>query len=504
MSDEISSFDDLDVNELTEEDLAILQAFEAMDTWSPSQSQCQTNDQSQTLEGAPALSLREDDETFLIFVAEAEEDISSIHRALNQLAEHEPGNLTLFITLKRTGHKLRGSAGTIGFSLISIIAAQIELLAQGVSHGTISTHAGSAAITAATMVLEYCLQEVTPANQERESISLLTGLEAAYQSLHIDLKQIERVQATIDKIDAIAENFLPSTLDDTQGFEHLAACTEKLVEQRPTVEDALTQVACALQELYNVQTRLQRLEPLIATLQARENSEKELDMGKYNERYRLPYTLKEVIADLAITTANIQSAFTHSSMLQQDYLVSITQLHRDILLHIPHAHKSIFCLLVQSGDQHILIPFHQIQRISNDQQEQVDIYYSLQELLGFPSAESRECSTKPSRQARVVPLELSLSGDMRSNVRFSSSSRSIGGYYKLLILSIENGTMEGRTAGIVVDEILGEQECIVNPLPSYLQRPSIMGTTIDGKGRVLLIVDLPALIRSNCYQADLK
>ncbi len=460
MSDDFSSFnefDELDINGLSEEDLAILQAFEAMDTWSPRQPRCQINDQNNTLAGAQALSLQEDDETFLIFIAEAEEDISSIRQTLNQLAEHEPENLTLFITLKRASHKLRGAAGTVGFSLISTIAAQIELLAQGVSYRTISAQVGTAAITAATAALEYCLQEVTPASQEQESISLLAGLETTYQSLHIDLQQLELMQAAFDHIDEKTEYLPPSTLDDTQAFEHLAICTERLVEQRPTVEDVLAQFACALRELYAVQTRLQRLEPLIAKRQAGKNSGEELDIEKYKEQYESLYILKDAISDLAITTVNIQSAFTHVSMLQQNYLGSITELHRDILLHIPHAHKSTRCLLVQAGDQHLFIPFHQIRRISNEQQEPIDICYSLQELLGFPA---------------------------------------VGGYSKLLILSSENGTMDGGTLGIVVDDILEEQECIVKPLAPYLQRPGIAGTTIDGKGCALLIVDLPALIQN--------
>jgi chemotaxis protein histidine kinase CheA len=465
MSDDFPSLDGFDINELSEEDLAILQAFEAMDSWSPGQPQCQINDQNNTLSEAQDLSLEDDDETFLIFLAEADEDISSIRQTLNQLALHESGNLTPFITLKRASHKLRGAAGTVGFSLMSTIAAQIELLAQGVSYRTISAQVGTAAITAATAVLEYCLQEVTPANQEQESISLLARLAVAYQSLHIDLQQLERIQLSINQIDARTEKHLESTLDDAQDFEHLAVCTEKLVEQHPILEDALAQVACALQELYFVQTRLQHLEPLIAKPQSEENSEKALEKKKYKEQYSSLYTLKETIADLAITTTNIQSAFTHASTLQQNYLGSITELHRDILLHIPDAHKSIHCLLVQAGGQHLFIPFDQIQHISNEQQEQIDICYSLQELLGFPA---------------------------------------IGGYSKLLILNSENGTMDRGTLGIAVDDILGERECIVKPLASYLRRPGIAGTTIDGKGRVLLIVNLPALIRAKCYDVAPK
>lgn len=705
MSNDISSFDEFDMSELTEEDLAILQAFEAMDTWSTKQSGRETNDQNKTSEVPQALSLQADEDMLLIFAAEAEEDISSIRQILNQTEQHKPRNLTLFTTLKRVVHKLYGTSGAVGFPLISKIAAQVELLAEEVSDGALSTHVGVLAISAATTALEACLETIASAKREPEASSLLASLESAYQSLHIDLQKIEEKRAAADQIDSRADKLSESTLDvnsqsaqvaqdqetqepsakeeatvavhissedlqqgspstcsisslqvDARRFEHLTVCTEKLVEQRATVEDAQTQVECALQELYLAQTRLQRLEPLIFKLQeGRESTSSpleripdssliarilhesfsyhrrhqkhstslsnatpssalehmhtnpylmsnaewdELEMDHYSAQDMMIHVLKDAMADLAITTANVQSAFRHFSLTQQDYLVNSTHVHRDTLLlhqaafativprlervvtmsalgqaqqirfdvrgeeieidqellnvlakplvqllrtcladsemlaeitapgekevplpprvwlkvmnhgkrltfeigfsmpirggaietirqpiqqlhgtislqrnsaggisfflHVPHIHSSVFCFLVQAGDQHLLIPFNQIQRISNEQQEQTDVRYSLQELLGFPGASSESTN-------RDLPL---------------------------LILSSEDGTVGRGTAGIVVDEILGEQECIVKPLSSYLQRPGIAGTTIDGKGRVLLMVDLLALIRS--------
>ena len=125
------------------------------------------------------------------------------------------------------------------------------------------------------------------------------------------------------------------------------------------------------------------------------------------------------------------------------------------------AHTSVFCFLVQAGDQQLLLPLKHIQRISYGQQEQVDVRYSLQDLLGFSGAEPQE----PTSQY-------------------------------LLLLSSEDGTIGERTTGIAVDEILEEQEYIVEPLADYLQRPGIAGVTIDGNGCVLLVVDPLQLLRS--------
>jgi len=144
-----------------------------------------------------------------------------------------------------------------------------------------------------------------------------------------------------------------------------------------------------------------------------------------------------------------------------------------IFLRIPHPHSSVICLLVRAGDQRFLVPFNQIQRIGNEQQEQIEVRYSLQELLGTSPTESQESTSQNP---------------------------------PLLILGSEDGTTEERTTGVVVDEVLGEQECIVKPLPPYLQRPGIAGTTVDGKGHILLMIDLLMLIRSashyvSSYQA---
>jgi chemotaxis protein histidine kinase CheA len=374
MSDGNISCDEFDMSELSEADLAVIQAFEAMDVWSPEPSPYQAGDRNKMLAVPQACSSQQDGEMFLIFAVEAETDISSIRQILNQLAQDEAGDLALFLALKRAGHKLHGTAGAVGFPLISTVAGQIELIAEGVLRTAISSHFGIAAISAATTVLEACLQVITSMNRELEAPLLLTSLEAVYQSLDIDPRQLEGEQVAATQIDAGAEKLLPSTPPlhfDAQGPEPLTAYTGPLVAS--TVEDT---------------------------------------------------------------------------------------------------HRRVFCFLVQVGDQHLLIPFNQVQCIGNRRQEQTAIRYSLQELLGFPDTTS-EASLEPMAEPR------------------ESTSQ----YLPLLILCSEDETMEERTTGIVVDEIVGEQECTLEPLPAYLQRPGIAGVTIDSGGRVLLVVDLLELIR---------
>jgi two-component system chemotaxis sensor kinase CheA len=50
--------------------------------------------------------------------------------------------------------------------------------------------------------------------------------------------------------------------------------------------------------------------------------------------------------------------------------------------------------------------------------------------------------------------------------------------------------------GLVVDQLIGQEEAVIKPLGSRLQgTPGLAGATITGDGRIALILDLPTLIR---------
>ncbi len=48
---------------------------------------------------------------------------------------------------------------------------------------------------------------------------------------------------------------------------------------------------------------------------------------------------------------------------------------------------------------------------------------------------------------------------------------------------------------IIVDEVIGDASLIAKPLPAHLQRPGIAGAAIDGANNVLLLLDVPELLR---------
>lgn len=134
-------------------------------------------------------------------------------------------------------------------------------------------------------------------------------------------------------------------------------------------------------------------------------------------------------------------------------------------LHLPRSHGTIRCLLITIGDQQMLVPFSQVQRIDDGREANFDILYSLDELLGSPTASTPKGGQKPDplTTTHIQPVLLLVQRASR-----------------LLI-------------GVKVDEVPGELEVVVKPLPSYMQRPGILGAAINGEGKVLFVLDLAAM-----------
>ena len=135
-------------------------------------------------------------------------------------------------------------------------------------------------------------------------------------------------------------------------------------------------------------------------------------------------------------------------------------------IRLPRSQGAVRCLFIRVDDQQLIVPFSQIHRIEDAREASVDTLYTLKTLLGL-SADSAQ------------PV-----GDVAD--RFPSSS------IQPMIVPLQEPLRP--VAGIIVDEVLDECEVLVKPLPAYMQRPGIIGSTIDGKGQVLLMLDLPTLI----------
>src|SRR5579871_2054970 len=95
-------------NARSAEELALLQAFDAMDLGSLEQSESRAGATSGT---TPLLSA---DEMLAIFVGEVDTDLTAMKQIVRRLEPEEPVDVPSLQTLQRLAHKIKGTAGAIG------------------------------------------------------------------------------------------------------------------------------------------------------------------------------------------------------------------------------------------------------------------------------------------------------------------------------------------------------------------------------------------------------
>lgn len=301
MSDE--AFPDFDESQLSEDDLAVLRAFEAMEDWNTDASAASTPASAIWSDpSSPGEQSGDDfDEMLLLFASEADEDITRMRDALKQLDFEEHIDPTRFVTLRRAAHKLRGTAGTVEFHVMATIAQRIEETVDQITAGTIFPLVGLNVLVQAVFALEMTLKSVV--EQGKESGEPLARLEADLKDLAPDDEQQapaspgaqadhSETAATVDAATAVdgsaslsaeQESSIPvssGALDaalltasstsfvhiDARRLAQLVHHSEHLAEQRTPLESAQTQVEVALQELQAAQARLLQLGPMLSTL----------------------------------------------------------------------------------------------------------------------------------------------------------------------------------------------------------------------------------------------
>lgn len=184
MNDAFSPLDDLDKSKLLDNDLAVLQAFEAMENWPPAPGEAVSSQPASCGFVVPStpLSLSDDEDMLKIFIAEAEDDIANMLQIVKHLEPDDHSNLAQFVRLQRLGHKLRGTAGAIDFPVMSTIASNVEVIAEQITKQKLNPAVGLDALSQAVTALERYLREITSRNKEPEG----DALQAAYQNLDID------------------------------------------------------------------------------------------------------------------------------------------------------------------------------------------------------------------------------------------------------------------------------------------------------------------------------
>jgi chemotaxis protein histidine kinase CheA/CheY-like chemotaxis protein len=502
------------LSELSEDDLAVLRAFEtaeelvvkdsSADVVAPGDSSAEQSPVSQSPRASPG---EVAEEMLVLFVTEADEDIMLMRESLRHLEQDDSADPASLMALQRAAHKLKGTAGSIGYERISSIAQYVEKFVVAVKNGTINNLAGLIAIMHAIQALEATLYGI--AADGRESDTPLTELEVMYATLNLTMhvgdageKISSRETRPLEAMSRSAAT--PLIQVDARHLEQLLLHIEQLAEQRPSLERAQAQVEIAQQELFAAQARLQHLEVLLSTASLSQKKPEnwasyepstaslvsrilnetalrtghtqwgksrprfqlakpetaqgtvrwdELEIEAYTDDQLLVRSLGEAISDVVTASSRLRLALAHLYQALQKQVAQATMVRNDAL-QLPHAHKAVQGLLVGIGGngQRVVVPFSQLRRIDYKVDEKHNPLYTLNALLGLPERPA------PSESARPVLI------------------------------------LEGDGTAVQVDEIVGEVEVLLKPLATHLQRPGILGTAADGLGHVLLLVDLPALL----------
>ena len=260
-------------DELSAEDLAILQAFDEMDmgSWEGEGAQKDTSTQAAGEEEASEKFLTPE-EMLVLFVGEADEDITTIRRTLQQLEPDDHLDAAHLQVIQRTAHKLKGTSGAIGCMAMSTIARHLENLVKQIINGTIVPFIGLNALVQTAHTLEKTL--ISFVTNGEESSSLLAELETEYKALNIDIaagsatkpgyaQHVEEEQAK--ESPAQEHQPAPFVRVDVHRFEQLVQHSERLAELSNPLENAQAEVEKALQELHVAEARLRHMEGLLAT-----------------------------------------------------------------------------------------------------------------------------------------------------------------------------------------------------------------------------------------------
>lgn len=228
-------------SELSAEDRAILEAFDAMEEWHTMPSEPSRSSPRQHTDSDEILN-----DILLVFFSEVEEDIMAMRQALNRL-EHDDGiNLAPLAFIRRIAHKLRGTAGTMSYHTLAAIAASIERIVEAITSGKIAALLGVNALVQAVFALETTLHNIMRTGRESETPR--QELEAHLQKLALEQQEplFVRVHA--------------------RDLEQLRQHTEQLSALHIPLLQAQLQMETALQEVYAAQLQQQRIERQLIAL----------------------------------------------------------------------------------------------------------------------------------------------------------------------------------------------------------------------------------------------
>ncbi|HLH62609.1 MAG TPA: response regulator [Ktedonobacteraceae bacterium] len=393
--DEVSPFSE--ENKLSPEDQAVLDAFLAMEDMEPVPATAEAT-AAASISPSPAQTsnlFSTEEDTLVLFVTEADEDIGRMRQALQQLEHNQQLDSPAFTLMQRAAHKLKGTAGAMGCNALSAIARHIEVLIKQVKNREIAYGTGLLALTHAVQALETTLESVV--SEGSESQQPLIELEEEYRTLSLSAGAAGvPVQEIEQPAIAAGGGTYPTTPlslahINSHHLDQLMLHTEQMLELQTPLESAQQQVEAALSELQNAQARLRHLEAMYSSVVMREASTArgvleeqpasslierilsesiqrtghthkfkatsssqqfpvmhaledwdELEVDRFSESNVFAISLNEAITDVAIATAQLRQAVARLNSLLKQHKEQAAYVHNDAL----SLHTAPFSILV--------------------------------------------------------------------------------------------------------------------------------------------------------------
>ncbi len=264
-------------DQLSEEDLAILREFDAMELIVDEEHNLLSLHGMHETMAANSMSAQATEEPspedlLLLFVSEVEEDVNALRAGVRQLRLGEPLDVTRLQSLGRKAHKIKGSSGTFGCTALFILARHTEKLTYLLARDDVEPEVGLALLSQAIAALESTLEHLVTSGEESQIP--LTELEAALAQHAIDTNSATLSSSASPPSQMSASTTKPapellaspaSVRVELARFERLLLHSGELADVQMPLRKAQKQVDIAVQELTTAQARLTRLEAYYST-----------------------------------------------------------------------------------------------------------------------------------------------------------------------------------------------------------------------------------------------
>ncbi len=452
-------------DELSAEDLAILQAFDATEDLLSNQNQEDVSDmhssQSLPLEDI-ALDVETAEDMLILFANEADEDIGLMRRALQQLEQENSIYSHGLVSLGRSAHKLKGTAGAMGCDVMSMISLHIEEEISRIKEEKVVFLSGMAVLNNAIDALESTLESLISNGTEDPQIleKLLTPQAEMYAQTTpsetgvLSEENENPIAHTITKELPELAATQPATHMDVHYLHALMSHTEHLIELNIPLQSAQAQVTKALEELQAAHARLRRLEGFFASVAftaaptenerppedhpasslvtrilhealaraGRQTQPKsrsasplsnpsetalwdEMDLDRFTENRILLQSFSEAVADVATASSQLRAASSQLNTLMEQQVRQATLVRNDAL-RLRSAPFSVLLTRAQRAVQ-MIAQAHNQQVLFEVGGETTEIDQDVLEFLSAPLLQQISTSVADSLLARPVSRNFS-------------------------------------------------------------------------------------------------